>query len=604
MQDPDSITDPAAAFTTALEGLGIAACVFDEQDRTRRWNRVFLEFFPEHDGHVYDGEPYRANLLRFYQVRLEGAERERIERYVEDGVARHRAQSRPFSFLHRGRWLRVASAPVAGGGRIRVWQDETHLRAPGLPVPLGDLGSQDAFLGNADAFDHVPDGIAVAAADGAIAWVNLSFRQMYGLADRRSVGGRSFDDIYRQLWRDADEAGRASRDSGLATLAGSLAYAGAPFELPLPGGRWVRVIEQRRPEGSRVFAHVDITELKRQQLRLAEAEARARDSERLVAEKTLLLEAALERMDQGVVMVNAQRIVEVCNRRAMELLSLPEALMRSRPRFEDVLAYQWAHNEFARTSQDLQDFVRRGGILDTPHRYDRRRPDGSVIEVQSVPIEGGGVLRTYTDITERKRIEERMLHQAQHDGLTSLVNRETFLERLAAAAQGGERFAVHYIDLDRFKEINDTLGHAVGDKVLAETAGRLRALARGADVVARLGGDEFAVLQRGVERLDAALGLALRIQHSLSQPVRADLADAQNPEADWTDTTPLSGPMPLRASVGASVGIALCPGDGADADTLVRHADAAMYAAKTGGRGMVRAYAELAPDERRRRRRR
>jgi diguanylate cyclase (GGDEF)-like protein len=572
------LNDRALLDTIAatLEGLGIAVCVFDSRDRTVLWNRTFLEFFPEHDGHVFAGEPYRENLLRHYRARLGADELPNLERHVEEAVVRHRAQSRPFALAHRGRYLRVSSQMLPGGGRIRVWVDESALHAP-IDDPQRPLSRpQEPFFSNIDALDHVPDGVAVAAPDGTLAWVNQAFVAMYGLPDWRAAAGHSFADVYRRVWQPARHAQQATFEQGLAVLAEKLHRAGAPFEVPLPDARCIRVIEQRRPEGSRVFAHVDITELKRQQHSLQAAEARARDSEQRLAQKSALLEATLERMEQGVMMVNAERVVEVCNRRAMELLDLPEPLMTSRPSFEAVLAHQWQTNEFVQAPGDIQDFVRAGGILDKPHRYDRRRPDGRVIEVHSVPVEGGGVLRTYTDITERKRVEERMQHVARHDGLTSLVNRAVFLEHLNGATvptrQELARFAVHYIDLDRFKPINDTHGHAAGDRVLTEIAARIRALARDADIVARLGGDEFAVLQRGAERLEHALGLAHRIRETIAQPVEID---------------------GVTVRVGASIGVALFPADGADADTLVRSADAAMYAAKASGRDMVKGYSEI-----------
>lgn len=282
-----------------------------------------------------------------------------------------------------------------------------------------------------------------------------------------------------------------------------------------------------------------------------------------------LLEAALERMQQGVIMVNAERVVEVCNRSAIELLELPPALMASRPSFEQVLAHQWSVQEFDPSPPDLQAFVRRGGILDQPHCYDRVRPNGRVIEVHSVPIDGGGVLRTYTDITERKQQEALLRHVASHDTLTALANRAVLMERLvqalqAPAADGG--LAVLYLDLDGFKAINDQLGHAVGDRMLAAVAARLRTAAGDGVLVARMGGDEFAVLQPGADAV-AATALAQRLVAAVSEPV---LLDGH------------------RLQVGVSVGIALHQGRAATPDQLLQRADRAMYQAKAGGRGAVR----------------
>ncbi len=130
-----------------------------------------------------------------------------------------------------------------------------------------------------------------------------------------------------------------------------------------------------------------------------------RESEAQLSAKSRTLEITLERMEQGVMMVNNDRMVEVCNRRAIELLGLPVALMASKPSFAQVLEYQWSTEEFADTPEELRQFVRGGGILDQPQCYERKRPNGRVIEIQSVPLDGGGVLRTYTDITNRRRAE-------------------------------------------------------------------------------------------------------------------------------------------------------------------------------------------------------
>ena len=566
------------SIAEVLDDIEIAFCAFDAEDRTLLWNRQFLLFFPEHAGQVHAGEPYRANLRRFFECRLQGEDRARLEACIAEGLARHRAQHVPYSFEHRGRKLRVASLPLPDGGRIRVWSAG--------PSPAGAAAGEAPPDAAANAplppvlpleavrlFDLVADGVLVTDPDARIVAVNLAFMRLYGLEDRAAVIGQGFEAVYRSVWARVlpDDAG--AFEAGLATLADPSHPAGAPFELPLPCARWVRVIEQRNSDAWGFYSHVDISVLKRQQQALQQAEQRSRDSEARLQAKSSLLEATLERMEQGIVMVKSQRIVEVCNRRAIELLGLPPELMARQPSFSEVLAFQWAQDEFMHTSQELQDFVRAGGILDQPQSYDRMRPDGRVIEVHSVPIEGGGVLRTYTDITERRRSEERIRHLARHDGLTSLVNRETFLEQLAAAVeaqrQGGGGLAVHFLDLDGFKPVNDRLGHAIGDKLLALVAARMRTIARDGDVVARMGGDEFAILQRRVEQTAAATGLALRILDGIQRPIE------------------LEG---HRLQIGASIGVALCPRHASDAETLLRHADQAMYLAKAGQRGTLRVH--------------
>ncbi|MGJ7491639.1 PAS-domain containing protein [Variovorax sp. ZT4R33] len=562
----------------ALDGLGIACCLFDAADDTLLWNRTFLAFFPEQAGAIGVGTPYAENLRRFYGQRLDAREMPSIDRYIAEGVARHRAQQRPFGFSHDGRQLQVASLPLPGLGRIRLWREEAPTDGAGAAV-LGRL-PEPLEIDGAALFDHVAEGIMVTGADERIAWVNASFVGLYGLADRRAAQGLGFEEIYRLAWSGAAPSPRVLFETGLATLGENMRFAGAPFELPLPEARWVRVVAQRGPDGRGFFAHVDITVLKRQQQQLLTAERRARESEALLRQKSTLLEVTLERMEQGILMVNAQRVVEVCNRRAMQLLDLPESLMASRPSFQAVLDYQMAQGEFDRTPIDVLTFIRSGGILGTSQRYERERPDGRVIEIFSVPLEGGGMVRTYTDITERRRSEARIRHLARHDGLTGLVNREFFLESLAEALDRAgaedEVFAVHYIDIDLFKPINDRFGHSVGDQVLVKMAERMREVARGGEVLARLGGDEFALLQSGGGGVDAdeARGLAVRLLAALERPM-----DIEG----------------HRLTLGASIGIALYPEAGRDADLLLRHADQAMYAAKAHGAVCVQVYADDLP---------
>ena len=560
-----------------FDGLGVAMCVFDDADCTVLWNRTFLKFFPEHAAHVHAGEPYVDNLRRFYRGRLGANEMPSIERYVQQGLERHRTQQRPFSFEHLGTSLQVTSFPVPGAGRVRLWKvnaetgpvdcidfnvdvdvEPVSTKEAGVPVVV-----ESTFL------DHVADGVMVTDADDRILWVNEPFVSMYGISERAAVVGVGFADVYCAAWQDHTRGEEAPLlEHGLSTLVDNMRFAGAPFELPLPGDRWSRVAAQRGPEGKEFFVHVDITLLKRRHHQLSVAEARARESEAALQSKSMLLEVTLDRMEQGIMMVNAERVVEVCNRRAMELLDLPPELMASRPTFGQVLAHQWASDEFIHTPEDVLDFVRGGGILDRPHRYDRLRPNGQVIEIQSVPIEGGGVVRTYADITERRRSEERIRHMAQHDGLTALTNREVFLEELnratAEAQVTEEVFAVYFIDLDKFKSINDHFGHAVGDQVLVQVASLMRRLVGASDVVGRLGGDEFAILKRQVDGPFGAMNFAQILLDGFRVPMQ------------------IEGHL---LHLGTSVGVGLYPTSGTGADTLLRAADAAMYLAKSSGSG-------------------
>ncbi|QGZ41837.1 PAS domain S-box-containing protein/diguanylate cyclase (GGDEF)-like protein [Pseudoduganella flava] len=171
------------------------------------------------------------------------------------------------------------------------------------------------------------------------------------------------------------------------------------------------------------------------------------------------------------------------------------------------------------------------------------------------------------EIVERRQAEARVHHMAYHDSLTGLPNRALLADRLEravlAAQRTGRRLAVMFLDLDRFKTINDSLGHMTGDALLKEVAGRLCRAVRASDTVARLGGDEFVVLAPHIHDNDEGAHVAQKIIDALALPF------------------PLDG---HTLHITPSIGICVCPDDGADVDTLMRHADAAMYHAKAAGR--------------------
>jgi diguanylate cyclase (GGDEF)-like protein len=196
--------------------------------------------------------------------------------------------------------------------------------------------------------------------------------------------------------------------------------------------------------------------------------------------------------------------------------------------------------------------------------------DGRWLQCSCGPDSGGGSALVFVDVSEHVRAGQL----AAHDALTSLTNRAALNERLSVllARESGldAALAVLCIDLDRFKAVNDTLGHPIGDALLKKVAERLRSAVKPGDVVARLGGDEFAIVQVDVEQPQGAEALAARLVDLLGRSYI------------------LEGHM---VNIGASVGVALAPADGSDPDTLLKRADLALYCAKADGRGMFRRFA-------------
>jgi len=194
--------------------------------------------------------------------------------------------------------------------------------------------------------------------------------------------------------------------------------------------------------------------------------------------------------------------------------------------------------------------------------------DGEVkeIEFKLTFLDDGRIIVMLSDVTERKRTEEELAYKATHDLLTGLPNRMLFKDRFSVAMAQAQRFhkklAVIFLDLDRFKEVNDTLGHDAGDGLLCAAGNRLIDLVRKTDTVARMGGDEFLLLLADIERVEDVIAIAQKVLEGFREPFIVDGHEV---------------------SISASIGIAIYPDDGTDVDTLVNCADKAMYEAKQRG---------------------
>jgi diguanylate cyclase (GGDEF)-like protein len=297
---------------------------------------------------------------------------------------------------------------------------------------------------------------------------------------------------------------------------------------------------------------------------------------RKVAKKNAILELTLENMLHGLCMFDASQRLTVCNRRYAEMYGFGPELTKPGTSLRSILEARAVNAEGAAATADYVDGRLEETARNEPFHVTDRLHDGRVISISHQPIREGGWVVIHQDITDRLRDEEQVTFMARHDLLTGVANRTSFLEKLDEAAarlrRRGECFTVFMLDLDRFKNVNDSFGHPVGDALLKELSRRLRALLRETEAIARFGGDEFAIIQPGEpNQHGAAVVVAERIVDGLTEPF--DIGGK-------------------TVSIGVSVGIALAPADGVDPDTLMKKADLALYRAKEEGRNGYRFYDE------------
>ncbi len=306
-------------------------------------------------------------------------------------------------------------------------------------------------------------------------------------------------------------------------------------------------------------------------------------------QKAEQLQLTLEHISQGIMLVTKDGRIPVLNRRCGELLRLPQEMIDAPPQFDELARYQGSKGDLlAPTGVEWlpvtdDKYHAKAGL---PSIVDYKRPDGAFIEVRETRLPDGGFIQTFTDITTRREAEAHIAKLASEDPLTKLPNRRVFQVKLEALTKPDQlapdrfdepvEFAILFLDMDRFKVVNDTLGHRVGDLLLIEVAQRLKTALRPTDVLARLGGDEFAILLPSIESRAEVERLASAIVETMGQPFQLEH-------------------HLVRSSV--SIGIALGRSDRETADELLVAADLALYAVKMERRGTYHFYQKSMNDD-------
>jgi diguanylate cyclase (GGDEF)-like protein/PAS domain S-box-containing protein len=414
--------------------------------------------------------------------------------------------------------------------------------------------------------ETVPQPIFFKHADGRYLGVNKAWEAFFGIPREQFIGKSVFE-----LYPDNQDLARKhhAKDRELFDNPGSQSYEAA---IVAADGRVHHTIYNKatfnRDDGSvagLIGTITDVTELKETEAALRRSEGRFRDLTELSSDWYWEQDANFRFTQMS------SKIYEV---------SLDAGEHIGKTRWEmpllGVMPEQWeAHKSLLASHEPFQDFV-----------YQRYDTNGNlrIISTSGRPIfdEQGsftGYRGTGRDITEQKQVEEKIRHMAHHDALTGLPNRVLLHDRvsqaIAQAQRNREVLAMLFIDLDRFKTVNDSLGHHVGDLLLKTVGRRLETCTRGSDTVARIGGDEFVVLLGELDQPEDARHVAQKVLDALSEPVTIDTHELK--------VTP-------------SIGICVYPHDGADVETLMRNADTAMYHAKQMGRNNYQFFTQAMND--------
>ncbi len=470
-------------FNAALENMPHALCMFNDEQRLIVCNKRYGALYGLTPAQTRPGTTLRSILEARVAV---GRSPEDAETYIA-GRLEEVAGSGSYHAVNKlrdGRVIAISHEPMPGGGWVAIHQDitEQHLAEERLNEVRQELIAQRYAIDQAVI-------VAITDVKGRITYANDVFCRISGYSREELVGydhrilssgvhsREFFGAMYRQIARGevwcAEVCNKAKN--------GSFYWVDTTV---------VPQLDQNGKPTRYMAIRIDITARKA-------AENALRESQKEVLRKSSQLELALATISQGLCMFDAEQRVVVCNEQYASMYGLSRDDTKPGTTLREILERRVENGIYARDAADDYHWNLLASVMKTTHEVINLN-DGRAIAISREPIPGGGWVTTHQDITERRRVEAQIIYIASHDVLTGLANRAVLLENMETAVarlqRGGNPFAILMLDLDRFKAVNDSLGHPIGDQLLKAVAGRLLACARETDVVARLGGDELAIL--------------------------------------------------------------------------------------------------------------
>ncbi len=420
-----------------------------------------------------------------------------------------------------------------------------------------------------EAINHLSLGIVIFDEKREVVFCNERYREMYALSPEQVKPGTPTSELIQHrldlglkvpVAPDDYIRQRVGRDIALDTTVQAFA-----------DGRIIAYTVYPVPGGGGMATHEDVTDREELNARLKKQYELGKAQEETLRVRNFQFDTAINNMSQGLCFFDSGHRLIVCNDRFAEMYDIaPERVSPGMPLVEIVDLRFEAGSFPAMTRDEYLHWRTNVAVSNEAKDSVVELMNGRTFKIRHRPMPGGGWVATHEDITEQRQSEVKIEYMAHHDALTDLANRVLLNDRLEyvlGRVQHGEMVAVHHLDLDQFKAVNDTFGHPCGDKLLRIVAERLRGLVGEADTIARMGGDEFVIVQAAIADPADATSLAQGVIDALSEPYDID---------------------GQQAVIGVSIGISVGPGDGSTPDKLLRNADLALYRAKSDGRGTFR----------------